>query len=71
MDEEKWATRDGRELLLDEMAPQHIGNARKKLSNWIKGEPDPEKRRELRGWTKRFSVELKARHKAWKERHAR
>lgn len=63
-----WATRDGREIPLEEMAPQHITNARKSIKDWAKGEEDPELRRELRGWVKKFGKELRKRQKEWMER---
>lgn len=59
-----WQTADGRELPLSEMPSPHIGAAKAKLRDWLKHESDPELRRDLRSWTKRFSKELRQRMKA-------
>ena len=66
-----WATRDGREIPLDEMPSPHVALARAKLKEWLKGERDPDVRRDLTSWAKRFSKELKARDKAWRDQYAR
>jgi hypothetical protein len=63
-----WATRDGREIPLDQMFVQHIQNARRSIKDWAKGEEDPELRRELRDWMKTFGKELRKRQKQWLEK---
>ena len=63
-----WETNDGRAIPLEEMPPQHIVNARRSIKDWAKGEEDPELRRELRGWMKKFGRELRKRQKAWMEK---
>lgn len=63
-----WQTRDGREIPLDQMFPGHIQNARKSIKDWSRGEEDPELRRELRGWMKKFGKELRKRQKDWMEK---
>ena len=69
-DSPEWETRDGRVIPLDEMPSPHVGAARAKIREWLKGERDPDVRRDLTGWAKRFSKELKERDKAWRARHA-
>lgn len=66
-----WETSDGRALRLSEMYTGHIGNARKVLRDWLKGEKDPELRKELKGWTRQFNKELRKRSQAWRGKHAR
>ncbi len=66
-----WETRDGREIPLDEMYFTHIGAAKSKISRWLKGESDPNVRKDLLSWRKRFSKELAKRQKEWEARNAR
>lgn len=64
-----WSTRDGRELPLEEMPAPHIGAASNVLKNWLKGEDDPEVRRDLSRWRKLFGKELSKRRKEWMARN--
>jgi hypothetical protein len=60
-----WVTRDEREIPLDEMYLQHIGNAQAKLRDWLKGESDPQMRAELKGWQRKFRREVNRRRREW------
>jgi hypothetical protein len=66
--DEIWATRDGREIPLDEMHTPHVHNARKSMREWLKGEDDPDVRRDLARWHKRFGKELRKRQREWLEK---
>ncbi len=63
-----WLTKDGRELRIDEMFRPHLGNAQAVISNWLKREKDPLKRRELKSWRTRMRRELVKREKAWRKK---
>lgn len=63
-----WVTRDGRELRISEMYRPHLGNAQAILTQWLKREKDPVKRRELKSWRSRMRRELVKREKAWRAR---
>lgn len=60
-----WVTKDGRELTIKEMYRPHLGNAQAVISQWLKREKDPVKRRELKSWRSRMRRELVKREKAW------
>lgn len=60
-----WECRDGREIPLEEMHAPHMVNARAKLGRWLKGESDPDVRRDLAKWRKIFTKQLVQRRKEW------
>ncbi len=66
-DNDTWATNDGREIPLDEMHRPHIQNAWAVLHKWLKGEQDPDVRKDLAKWKKRFRKELSKRERAYQE----
>lgn len=67
-DDPLWETRDGRALKLQEMFPGHISNAQVVLRKWAKQERDPEVKKDLKSWLKRFRKEQTRRVKEWRAR---
>ncbi len=63
-----WVTRDGREIPVEEMHTPHVGNAWQAMREWLKGERDPDKRRDLNRWRKRFRRELHKRQREYLEK---
>jgi hypothetical protein len=66
--DEVWETRDGREIPLGDMHAPHIQNAYGVITKWLKGEKDPQQRRDLASWRKRFRKELVKRQREYLER---
>jgi hypothetical protein len=59
-----WASRDGREIPLSELFPHHIEAIRAKVAEWLKAEQDPDLRKDLKAWHRRFGAELRTRQAA-------
>ena len=59
-----WATRDGREIPLNEMYDAHVEAAIASLKDWLKAEQDPLQRMDLKAWHRRFAAELRTRKAA-------
>jgi hypothetical protein len=59
-----WATRDGREIPLKDMFAAHIEAIRAKVAEWLKAEEDPDLRKDLKAWHRRFGAELRTRQTA-------
>jgi hypothetical protein len=63
-----WETADGREIPLSDMYSEHIRSAQAKLQDWRNDDEDPDRRRNLKLWHKRFGAELDRRKGDWFER---